>query len=144
AEHEDFAVSDLAGLGGSGNGGDDFVDLFGRYRDLDLELRQEAHGVFGAAIDFGVAFLTPIAFDFGHGQPLHSCRSEGVTNLVELEWLDDGHDDFHGFDPRLSPFRSIRSAGIFTEHCRANALHGHRRGTGNQTPCQMPNRTLAN
>jgi hypothetical protein len=35
-ENEDLAVTDLAGFGGSGDGIDDFVDLFRRYRDLEL------------------------------------------------------------------------------------------------------------
>ncbi|MFZ2094319.1 MAG: hypothetical protein WAU99_21500, partial [Pseudolabrys sp.] len=29
---------------------------------------------------------------------------QSVTDLVELERFNDGHDDFHGFDPRLGPF----------------------------------------
>jgi hypothetical protein len=31
---------------------------------------------------------------------VHPDRGQGVADLVELEWLDDGHDDFHWFDPR--------------------------------------------
>src|SRR6476619_6538309 len=54
-EHEDLAVADLAGLGRSGDGADDLVDLLVFDADLDLDLRQKAHGVFGAAVDLGVA-----------------------------------------------------------------------------------------
>src|SRR4051794_25082970 len=64
AQYEDFAVTDLAGLCGSRNGIDGLIDLVGRHRDFDLELGKEAHGVFGAAVDFRVALLTPIPFDF--------------------------------------------------------------------------------
>src|SRR5205085_1360024 len=66
-EDEDLAVADLAGLGGRSDGFDDFFDLIGSDCDLDLELRQEAHGIFGAAIDFGVPLLTPISLDLSDG-----------------------------------------------------------------------------
>ena len=90
---------------------DDLVDLVGRDRDLDLDLRQEAHRVFGATIDFRVPLLTPVAFDFGNSQSLHAEGGQSVTDLVELERFDDGHDDFHGFDPRLSPFYASTQCG---------------------------------
>ena len=66
--------------------------------DLELDLRQEAHGIFGAAIDFGVALLSPVTLHLGDGQPLNADLGEGVADLVELERLDDGHDDFHWFN----------------------------------------------
>src|SRR6266487_3660768 len=93
-EHEDLAVADLAGLGRAGDGFGDFVDLVSGDRDFDLELGQEAHGIFGAPIDFGMALLAAIPLDFSDGQP--------VADLVELEWLDDGHDEFHE-NPPLGP-----------------------------------------
>jgi hypothetical protein len=43
-----------------------------------------------------VAFLAAIALDFGDREPGHADGSQGVTDLVELEGLDDGHDDLHG------------------------------------------------
>src|ERR1700693_2208223 len=43
---ENFSITDLAGLGGPGDCADDFLNLVCRYRDLDLELRQEVHGIF--------------------------------------------------------------------------------------------------
>ena len=46
---EDLAVADLAGLGGAGDGIDDLVDLVGGDSHFDLELGQEADGVFRAA-----------------------------------------------------------------------------------------------
>src|SRR5712691_7324479 len=48
AEDEDLAVADLAGLGSRGDGFDGLVDLVGGDCDLNLDLGQEAHGVFGA------------------------------------------------------------------------------------------------
>src|SRR6266567_4375349 len=108
---EDFAVADLAGFGGGRNGIDDLVGLFARNSDFDLDLRQEVHGVLSAAIDFSVALLTPVSLDLGDGQPVHPCRSQSVADLVELERLDDGHDDFHGFDPRLGPSLRVQVVG---------------------------------
>src|SRR6185312_11872848 len=116
AEDENLAVADLAGLGGARDGRDHLVGLVGGDRDLDLDLRQEAHRVFGATIDFRVALLAPVALDLGDSQSLHAERGQGVTDLVELEGFDDGHDDLHGVDPRLKPVDCwfLRSAGRFT------------------------------
>src|SRR5579863_400508 len=95
AEDENLAVADLSGFRRRGDGLDDLVDLVGRTSDLELDLRQEAHGVFGAAIDLGVALLPPVALHLGDGQSLNADLGERVADLVELEGLDDGHDDFH-------------------------------------------------
>ena len=111
---EDLAVADLAGLGRGGDGFDDFVDLVGSDCDLNLELRQEAHGVFGAAIDFGVPLLTPVSLDLSDGHAVHPDRGQGVTDLVELEWLYDGHDDFHLVRSPLARRRLLRLAGVST------------------------------
>ena len=67
----------------------------GRDRDLDLELRQEAHRVLGAAVDLGMSLLAPVALHFRDGQAVHAQAGERVAHLLELERLDDGHDDFH-------------------------------------------------
>src|ERR1700758_2205052 len=69
---EDLAVADLAGLGGARDGLDHLVDLIGWAGDLELDLRQEADGVFGAAIDFGMALLAPVALHLGDGQSLNA------------------------------------------------------------------------
>src|SRR5208282_6353139 len=104
AEHEDLAIADLAGFRRGTDRIDDFVHLIGRAGNFQLDLREEAHGIFGAAIDFGVALLPPIALHLGDGQPLNANLSEGVADVVELEGLDDGHDDLHWFDlPVESP-----------------------------------------
>src|SRR5882724_7126117 len=57
AEHEDFAVADLTGLGRPDDGFRDLVDLVARNGDFDLELGQEVRRVFGTAIDLGVPLL---------------------------------------------------------------------------------------
>src|SRR5262249_5765181 len=103
AEDKDLSIPDLTGLGGGSDGIDGLVDLIGCHRDLDFDLRQEAHRIFGAAIDLGVTLLPPVSLDLRHGHPVHADRGQSVADLVELERLDDGHDDFHGFNPHLGP-----------------------------------------
>jgi hypothetical protein len=85
----------LAGLGGCDDGIHHDRDAFGRHRHLDSNLGQEVHGIFGAAIDFGVPLLTAVALDLAGGHPVHADRDQGIADLVELEWLDDGNDEFH-------------------------------------------------
>ncbi len=73
---------------------DDLVDLLARDRDFDANLRQEIHGVFGAAINLHVALLAAIAFDLGHGHAVNADAGERVAHLVELEGFDDGETNF--------------------------------------------------
>ncbi len=63
--NEDLPIPDLAGLGSAGNHFDDLVDGGGIHSDFNLQLRQEADGILGAAIDFGVPLLAAIALDLG-------------------------------------------------------------------------------
>src|SRR4051812_33640516 len=58
---EDLAVADLSGFRRRGDGVDDAVGLVVRDRYFDPHLGQEMHGIFGAAINFGVALLPAIA-----------------------------------------------------------------------------------
>jgi len=127
AKHEDLAVADLAGLGGAGDGADDLVDLVAGDRDFDLDFRQEAHRILGPTIDFRVPLLTPVTFDFGNCEPLHADGGQSVTDLVQLEGFNNGHDDLHGFDPRLSPFVYVRSAGGSLSPCPRRSLRRHGR-----------------
>ncbi len=69
---ENLAVADLAGTRRRGDRLDYLVDHLRRDRDFDFQLRQKAHGVFGAAINLGVPLLAPIAFDFRHRQSVHA------------------------------------------------------------------------
>src|ERR1700716_3776885 len=64
--HEDLAVADLPGAGARGNDPDRLVREVGRHGDLDPELRQEVHDIFGAAVDFGVTLLAAVALDLGY------------------------------------------------------------------------------
>src|ERR1700722_16644290 len=93
---EDLAIADLAGLGRGQDGGDHFVDLGGIDRDVDPDLGQHVHHIFGPAVDFRVAFLTAEAFDLGHRHALRPDGGKRVAHVVELEWFDDGSDQLHG------------------------------------------------
>ena len=99
---------------------------------------QEAHRIFGPAVNFRVALLTSVTFDFGDGHPVHPHRGECVADLVELEWLDDGHDDFHGFDLPLKPApRQPDRALPHRERAPTSVAAGSRRDHANQAPCQL-------
>src|SRR3954464_5321427 len=136
-EDKNLSVPDLAGLGGRGDGIDRFLDLVGRYRHFDLDLRQEAHGIFSAAINFRVALLTPISLDLRHGHSVHADRSQSVADLVELERLDDGHDDFHGLPP-LAPLPAGAGCGQSSLSAGARSIAARASATAtNQAPCQF-------
>src|SRR5262249_15561166 len=112
AGDKDLAVADLAGLGRVGDHLDHLVDLVVVDSDVDPDLGQEVHGVFGAAINLLVALLAAVAFDLGDGHALDAVGGERVAHVVELERLDDGDDQFHGIsvpryaapiEPRVRP-----------------------------------------
>ncbi|EGE57269.1 hypothetical protein RHECNPAF_4460040 [Rhizobium etli CNPAF512] len=104
---ENLAVADLTGLGRRRDGFNRPVDEFRCNGDFDLELRQEADGVFSAAIDFGMPLLATVALHFGHGQALNADRRQGFADLIELERLDNSHHNFHLVShPSLSSARS--------------------------------------
>src|SRR5579871_4433881 len=100
-DDEDLAVADLAGFRRRRDGLDRLVDLLGGDSDFDLDLGQEAHRVFGAAIDFRMALLPAVSLDFRHRETVNANGGQGVTDFFELEWLDDRHNNFHGSYPRL-------------------------------------------
>src|SRR3954451_15193737 len=102
-DDEDLAVADLAGLGSCCDGVDGLVDLIRGDSDLDLDLGQEAHRIFGAAIDFRVALLAAITFDFRHRETMNADGGQGIPDFFELEWLDDRHNNFHGYLSPLGP-----------------------------------------
>jgi hypothetical protein len=68
---------------------------------FELDLGQEIHGVFAAAVDFGVPLLAAEALHFGDGHAGDADLVEGVFDFGELERFDDGFDLFH----KLASFR---------------------------------------
>jgi hypothetical protein len=65
----------LAGLCSRRDGLNSLVDLSRGDRDLDLDLGQEAHRIFSAAIDFRVPLLPAVALDFGDRQAVNADSS---------------------------------------------------------------------
>src|SRR4051812_87142 len=94
-DHENLAVADLPGFGGAGDRLNDAVGAIVRHHDLDLDLGQEIHGVFCAAIDLGVALLTTETLDLADGQAGDPELGQRVAHVFELERLDDGGDELH-------------------------------------------------
>src|SRR5689334_20561337 len=92
---EDLAVADTAGLGRLADGFDGAFDRVVAEHDLDLHLRQEIDDIFGATIEFGMAFLTSEALGLGYGDTLQSGLLKRFLHFVQLEWLDDRFDLFH-------------------------------------------------
>src|ERR1700742_3512345 len=106
-DDKDLAVADLSGFCRGRDRVDGLVDLIGGDRDLDLDLGQEAHRVFSAAIDFRVALLPPVSLDFRHRETVNANGGQGVADLFEFEWLDDRHNNFHESYPRLVPGHDV-------------------------------------
>src|SRR5262245_54407745 len=79
---KNFAVADLTGLRSGDDRLHDLVLLVVGDGDLDLQLGQEVHGVFGAAIDFGVTLLPSVALDLGHGHAVHPERGQRIADFI--------------------------------------------------------------
>ena len=75
--------------------------------DLDLHFGQEIDDIFGAAVEFGMAFLAAEALDLGDGKALDAGFLKRFLHLIELEGLDDRFDLLHG----PTPPGSVRVAG---------------------------------
>src|SRR6185503_6839951 len=97
---EHFPVANLACAGRFDDGGHRALDLLVGRHHFDFDLGQEVHGVFAAAIDFGVAFLPAEPLDLAHGHALDPDFPEGILNFFKFEWLDDGFDFLHTIDVR--------------------------------------------
>src|SRR6267142_4506767 len=93
---EDLAVADVSCLGRRGQDARDLVGQAVRHHDLDLDLRQEVHGVFAPSIQLGVALLAAESADLGDRHADDAYARERFLDVVELERLDDSLDLFHG------------------------------------------------
>src|SRR5271168_5136740 len=96
---KDLAVADLACARCRDDRFDHLVGDVRVDRDLDFQLGKEAHGVFGAAIDFGMPLLAPVALNLRNCQTVHSDGGERIAHLLQLERLYDRHYDFHNLAP---------------------------------------------
>ena len=58
-------------------------------------LGHEVHGIFRAAIDFGVPGLRAEALDLGYHHAAHPDGGQRFADLLQLERLDCCNDEFH-------------------------------------------------
>ena len=84
----------LADLDDRADGG---IGLAVGHDQFDFYLWQEIHGVFAAAINFGVAFLTAKPLDLAHGHAFDADFAEGVFDFLEFERFDDRFNFLHIF-----------------------------------------------
>jgi hypothetical protein len=70
--------------------------------DLELELRQQARLILGAAIELGVPLLPAAAADVGDRHQVNVALVERRLHRLELFGADDGHHHFHGRYPLLA------------------------------------------
>src|SRR6266852_6967065 len=109
---EDLAVADVAGLGGGRHDLGNLVhDAIGNH-DLDLDLGEEVHRVFTAAIELGMALLPtePAHLRDGHADDPYG--GERLLDVVKLERLDNSLDFFH-----LGSSRRDRSSNRHAQEC---------------------------
>src|SRR3979490_1238567 len=100
--YKDLPVADLAGTRRLDDSLDRALEHPFRHHDLDLDLRQEVHDIFGAAVEFRVALLATEALHLRHGQPGNPDFGEGLADFVALEGLHDGFDFLHDNSPALN------------------------------------------
>jgi len=108
---EYFAVTDLARACRPHDRVDDTFNEAGRDHDLNLELWKKGRGIFGAAVDLGMPLLIPEPFDLGNGHAFDANLHQRGPHFLELEWLDDGDDTFHGIIARCR-FGESSASGI--------------------------------
>jgi len=92
---ENFAITDLAGVGATGNRVYDLVNQVIIDTDFKFHLGQEIDHVLRTPIKFGMPLLAPKTFHLYNSQSLHADLSECLANVIELEGLDYRCNDFH-------------------------------------------------
>src|SRR5262249_29092248 len=95
AGDEDLAVTNAAGLRGTADGLDGFVDHIVGQHNLDFDLGKKVHHVLGSAVELGVTLLAAEALGLGHRDTLQPYLLQRLLHFVELEGFDDGLDFFH-------------------------------------------------
>src|SRR5215471_10118575 len=107
---ENLSIADLPGPRPSRNGLNGTIHVLCRYGNFDAKLGQEVHRVFGAAVDFRVPLLSPVAFDFRYGHSAYPEPAQRLPDFVELEWLDYRDDEFHCRPPPIAFFARLPSS----------------------------------
>lgn len=94
-EDENLAVPDPSGVGALLQRFDDAGRKMIVAHQLDFDLGHHIGGIFGATINFGLAFLATKAFDLGDGHAGDTQCFERFACFVELKWFNDGDDKLH-------------------------------------------------
>ena len=89
-----FSVADFTGLCPFNNGLNGLINLTVGQHDFDFDFRQEIHGVFAAAIYFGVTFLASETLDLGNGHAVDAEFTQSIFDFFELERFDNGLNFF--------------------------------------------------
>lgn len=95
---EDFAITDFTGVCGLDDRVNDGIGAAVIDDHFNFDFREEVHGVFTAAVDLSMAFLTAETFDFHDGHTFHSDFREGLLNILQFEGFNDRFDFFHGLE----------------------------------------------
>ncbi len=92
---EDLPVADLAGTCRVGDRLDNLLCNAVVDREFDLGLGQEIDNVLGATVKLRVAALSTKTLDLGDGDALDADVGYRLTDIVELERLDNRRNHFH-------------------------------------------------
>ena len=87
--HEDLAVTDLAGLGSRLDGFDGLPDEVFGYGYVNHDLREEVDRVFTTAVDFRMPLLAAKSFDLGDCHSFDANLGKSFFHFLELERLYD-------------------------------------------------------
>jgi hypothetical protein len=82
--HEDLSVTDQPSLGRFGNGGNGTIRHRIGDQQLQFDLGQERHIVFGAAINLSMPLLATEPLDLAHRQATGPDRGEGRMDVLEF------------------------------------------------------------
>jgi hypothetical protein len=110
--HKDFAIADFSGLGRFDDRNRGRIHAVIGEDDLEFDFGQEVHGVFTAAVDFGVAFLTTKAFDFGYRHAFNADFTERIFHFLQLEWFNYRFDFLHSMLGLVGPTTPLPPARV--------------------------------
>lgn len=66
-----------------------------RNSDFNLRFRKKIDDIFRTAIQLGMPFLSPESPNIRNRHPLYPDGRSRFAHLVQLEWFDNGTDQFH-------------------------------------------------
>ncbi len=108
-QNKNLAVANLARFARAASldhGVDGRFDEIVVHGDLQLDLPEQIDADFAAPVDFGLPLLPAKTLHVHDGQPNHLHFGQGRFDVLELAWLDDSNDEFHG-GYRVKGFRKM-------------------------------------